>query len=426
MKFETLGLPAPLLQALTKMQFTTPTPIQEQAIPLALAGRDILGSAQTGTGKTGAFGIPLIARLLEAPQAMAIILTPTRELAGQVLAALQQMIPHDKSGSAIKSALLIGGEPMPRQFKQLQARPRLIVGTPGRVNDHLLRGTLKLNTAGFLVLDETDRMLDMGFGVQIEKIVQHMPSSRQTLMFSATMPPAIVKLAGKYMNNPERISVGSTSQAAPNVKQELIQLKEEEKYDVLLEKLDQSTGTTIVFVKTKFGAERMAKKLAGMKYLTDALHGDLKQSRRDRVIQAYRDRKFRILIATDVAARGLDISHIELVINYDMPQCPEDYIHRVGRTARAGAEGVAINLLTSADRGKWRAIQQLMNPGAKVEFERTAGESKGGKKPYRGGKPSGKFSGGYKGANQNDRPQGERQRKPFHRGQTQGRKAASR
>lgn len=413
--FNMLPLPAKLLQSLNRMKFTSPTPIQAQAIPLALQGRDILGSAQTGTGKTGAFGIPLIARLMEAPHAKAIVLTPTRELAAQVLAALQQMIPHEKGGQDIKAALLIGGEPMPRQFKQLQARPRLIVGTPGRVNDHLLRGTLDLKNAGFLVLDETDRMLDMGFGVQIDKIVSHLPASRQTMLFSATMPPAIVKLAGKYTKNAERISVGSTTQTAPKVTQELIQLAEADKYGMLLEKLQDHSGTTIVFVKTKFGAERMAKKLAALDHRADALHGDLRQSRRDRVIQDYRNRKFRILVATDVAARGLDIPHIELVINYDLPQCPEDYIHRVGRTARAGAEGKAINLLTPADRSKWRAIHQLMHLGEKLEMEASPKtEKRGGNRNGKSGfkKPGGRKFGAKPGKSWSPQERADKPRKP--------------
>jgi len=354
--FSGFGLSPKLMQSLVRMQFTVPTPIQAMAIPLALAGRDILGSAQTGTGKTGAFGIPLINKLIDNPEATAVVLTPTRELATQVMAALQQMIPVPN----IRTALLIGGEPMPRQFRQLHAHPRLIVGTPGRINDHLMRGSLRLNSARFLVLDETDRMLDMGFGVQIERIVDKMPKERQTMMFSATLPPEIVKMSNKYLVNPERISAGSTTEAAPNIQQELVQVSDADKYPRLLEHLNGSTCTVIVFVKTKYGTEKLADKLCKLNLAADAVHGDLKQSRRDRVIRDFREKKFRILVATDLASRGLDIPHIELVINYDMPQCPEDYIHRIGRTARAGASGKAVNLLASGDRDKWRAICRLM------------------------------------------------------------------
>jgi superfamily II DNA/RNA helicase len=386
--FSGFGLSPKLLQSLARMQFETPTPIQSLAIPLALNGRDILGTAQTGTGKTGAYGIPLIARLMDNPEASALIMTPTRELATQVLAALQQMIPVQ----TIRTALLIGGEAMPRQFRQLQAHPRLIVGTPGRINDHLERRTLRLNNARFLVLDETDRMLDMGFGPQIEKIVVQMPRERQTMMFSATLPPGIVKLSGKYLNNPERISAGSVITAAPNIEQELIRITDTEKYPRLLERLGANKGSVIIFVRTKYGTEKLADKLSRQNFRAEAIHGDLKQMRRDRVIQGFRDKKFQILVATDLAARGLDVPHIELVINYDLPQCPEDYIHRIGRTARAGASGKAINLLTPSDGEKWRAIHRLMNPSEARERNHDSsndGQRRDGKKRY--GNPSKRF-----------------------------------
>ena len=374
--FESLGLPAKLLQVLARLQFTTPTPIQAQAIPEALAGHDILGSAQTGTGKTGAFGLPLIARLMDNPASAALVMTPTRELAAQVMSALQQMIPVP----TIKTALLIGGEPMPRQFRQLDQRPRLIVGTPGRINDHLLRGSLKLANADFLVLDETDRMLDMGFGVQIDKILKYLPAVRQTLLFSATLPQEIVKLSGKYLKNPKRIAAGSTTSPVLKIKQELIRVGDTEKYPRLLAELLIREGSVIIFVKTKYGTEKLADKLKRDKHLADAIHGDLQQRRRDRVIQGFRNKEYRILVATDVAARGLDIPHIEHVINYDLPQCPEDYIHRIGRTARAGAEGAAVNFITSADGAKWNAIHKLMHGVVSPD-----GGFKGGHQDRKGG-----------------------------------------
>jgi superfamily II DNA/RNA helicase len=354
--FNGFGLHEKMLKALKRMNFTAPTPIQAQTLPHALAGRDVLGSAQTGTGKTAAFGIPLIAHLLENPEATALVMTPTRELAAQVVAALQQMIPTPD----IRTALLIGGESMPRQFRQLDQKPRLIVGTPGRINDHLTRGTVKLGAADFLVLDEADRMLDMGFGVQIEKIIQKMPKQRQTLLFSATFSKTIIGLASKYLNNPERISIGSTSQPLSKIKQELIQTSNEKKYQHLLAEIMGREGSIIIFVKTKFGTQRLADKLCREDHRAEAIHGDLQQRRRDRVISSFREKKYRILVATDVAARGLDIPHIEHVINYDLPQCPEDYIHRIGRTARAGAEGSAVNLITPEDGSKWKAIHRLM------------------------------------------------------------------
>jgi superfamily II DNA/RNA helicase len=354
------GLPAKLLQALERAQFTKPTPVQQESIPVAMAGTDVLATAQTGTGKTLAFGIPLICKLMEQPTAQALVMAPTRELAAQVIAALQQMIfvPN------IKTALLIGGEAMPRQLRQLDHHPRLIVGTPGRITDHLMRGSLKLTNAHFLVLDETDRMLDMGFGPQIDKIMEYMPAQRQTMMFSATLPENIVRMSRKYLKEPKRITVGSVNTAHVKIKQELIKMGEGEKYQHLLDQLGQRTGSVIIFVKTKYGTEKLSDRLNKDGHKSDAIHGDLQQRRRDRVIQGFRDQRYRILVATDVAARGLDIPHIEHVINYDLPQAPEDYIHRIGRTARAGAEGCAVNFLTPSDHAKWNAIHRLMNPGA--------------------------------------------------------------
>ncbi|MEJ0010273.1 MAG: DEAD/DEAH box helicase [Alphaproteobacteria bacterium] len=362
--FDSLGLRPALLRALAQMNFTTPTPIQAAAIPPALEGKDILGTAQTGTGKTGAFGIPLVSRLLANPQDGALVMTPTRELAVQVMAMLQQLLG---TNSGITTALLIGGEAMGKQLRQLQSRPRLIVGTPGRINDHLARRTVRLERTSFLVLDETDRMLDMGFGVQIDKIIAHLPKPRQTLLFSATLPANILKLSGKYLSDPVRVSVGSTTAPIVRIKQETIQLAEADKYGQLLVQLQQREGSIIVFVKTKWGADKMAKKLRAMNHRADAIHGNLRQRERDRAIAAFRSKETRIMVATDIAARGLDIPHIEHVINYDLPQCPEDYIHRIGRTARAGAEGEAINLVTPADGKKWSAIRRLLNPEEKRE-----------------------------------------------------------
>jgi ATP-dependent RNA helicase DeaD len=387
--FDSLGLPPALMGALQYLKFTTPTPIQAEAIPHALAGKDILGSAQTGTGKTGAFGIPLIAKLLASKNGSALIMTPTRELASQVMGMMENLLGAD---SGIHTALLIGGESMGRQFGQLRMRPRLIVGTPGRINDHLERKTLKLNDANFLVLDETDRMLDMGFGIQIDKIVAHLPTPRQTLLFSATLPANIVKLSGKYLVDPVRVSMGASNVPIAKIKQENIQLKEEDKYGQLLVQLQQREGSIIVFVKTKHGADRMAKKLRALNHRSDTIHGDLRQNQRDMAIAKFRSKETRIMIATDVAARGLDIPHIEHVINYDLPQCAEDYIHRIGRTGRNGAEGEAVNLITSADGRKWHAIRRLLNPDEKIERPAFTGEKKkfGNKRrPFNRNKPHG-------------------------------------
>lgn len=354
--FNLLGLPEALNRALQSMQFIKPTPIQAQAIPPALQGADILGSAQTGTGKTIAFGIPLITKLMLNEKDSALVMTPTRELATQVMKQLQSLTG---ANSKIKSALLIGGESMPKQLQQLRQRPRLLVGTPGRINDHLERGSLKLHNTTFLVLDETDRMLDMGFSIQIEKIFKFLPKTRQTLLFSATLPEKIVSIAKKYLNNPERITVDAESVKIP---QEILRVSSSDKHTHFLAQLESRKGSIIVFMKTKFSTEKMAVKLSQQGHSAIAIHGDLRQNQRARIIDNFRNKKYRILVATDVAARGLDIPHIEHVINYDLPQCAEDYIHRIGRTARAGAKGETVCLLTPADQNKWSAIHRLLNP----------------------------------------------------------------
>ncbi|MEI7668883.1 MAG: DEAD/DEAH box helicase [Pseudomonadota bacterium] len=375
--FTGFGLPSHLLASLERMQYTKPTPIQAQAIPLALAGRDILGSAQTGTGKTAAFGIPLIANLMNKPRGKALVIAPTRELAVQIMDTLQKLLGGYKG---IGIALLIGGDSMPAQKAKLMQRPRIIVGTPGRINDHLERGTLMLNEVDFLVLDETDRMLDMGFSPQLDKISKFLTQQRQTLMFSATFPDNIAKLSAKYLNNPERIAMGASNAAIEKIKQDIIYTTDDKKYDLLIKEISEREGSILVFVKTKYSADRLADKLNQMRLSADAIHGNLQQRKRERVIQAFRDMKNRILVATDIAARGLDIHHIKHVINYDMPQCPEDYIHRIGRTARAGAEGSALCFISPEDNSKWKAIHRLMNPGEAPAPHHPAGHI---------GKPSG-------------------------------------
>lgn len=404
--FYTFGLPAPLIEALDRLNFTKPTPIQAATIPIALNGKDVLGSAQTGTGKTAAFGIPLIAKLLSDSRSSALVLTPTRELAAQVMKALQDLLGRN---SPIKSALLIGGDSMMKQMQQLRSRPRLFVGTPGRINDHLERGNLNFSQTNFLVLDETDRMLDMGFSIQIERIIKHLPKQRQTLLFSATLPKNIVKIADSYLNQPERIAVGSTSAPIQKIKQDIVHISEEDKYPQLLVQLGQRSGSIIIFVKTKFGAEKMAKRLRGENHQTDAIHGDLRHSKRETVIRGFRNSKYRILVATDIAARGLDIPHIEHVINFDLPQCPEDYIHRIGRTARAGAEGEALCFVTPGDRIKWNAINRLINPDTPPmeASKRSNGKKNGSEKRSFGG-----FKKSFRNGSANNNSNGGGKRKP--------------
>ena len=360
--FKLLKIEDSLKNSLQKMNFTKPTPIQAMAIPAALEGKDILGTAQTGTGKTLAFSIPLINKLILDKNAFALVMCPTRELATQVMEAIKSII-SDKIN--IKSALLIGGESMQKQLRQLGNRSRIIVGTPGRINDHLKRKSLNLSATKYLVLDETDRMLDMGFTPQIEMILKFVPKDHQTLLFSATLPQNILRISDRYLNKPERISTGATSVPIAKIKQETLQVFKENKYDELIDQFLARKGSILVFVKTKRGADKMVKKLKEEGHSADAIHGDLRQSKRDRVINSFRKGLKRILIATDVAARGLDIPLIQHVINYDLPQVPEDYVHRIGRTARAGSEGSALTFLTPDDRSMWNSINKLIDPNFK-------------------------------------------------------------
>ena len=363
--FTELNLNPSLMQSITRMHFKIPTPIQAQAIPPALLGKDILGTAQTGTGKTLCYGITCINKLLNDRVTNALIICPTRELAVQIGDVLNGLIENSMN---IKSAVLIGGESMQKQLKQLQRRPRLIIGTPGRLNDHLKRKSLKLHQSYFLVLDETDRMLDMGFTPQIEQILKFVPKKHQTLLFSATLPQNILKITERYLNDPIRIRVGSTTTPISKIKQEVIQLNEGEKYNKLLEELYKRKGSILVFVKTKRNADKMADRLNNDGHHCDCMHGNLRQSKRQKILIAFRSGKIRILISTELAARGLDVPSIQHVINYHLPQVPEDFIHRIGRTARAGAEGCALTFITPNDRQMWNGNQRLIDPNAKQEF----------------------------------------------------------
>jgi superfamily II DNA/RNA helicase len=362
--FNELPLENQLKSSLKFADFKTPTPIQSQSIPISLTGKDILGTAQTGTGKTLAFTIPMINKLIKDKNAMALIICPTRELASQVMQTVTKLNSKEIN---INSALLIGGESMQKQLRQLTKRTRIIVGTPGRINDHIERKSLKLYKVTYLVLDETDRMLDMGFTPQIELILRHIPKSHQTLLFSATLPNDILKISEKYLKNPERISIGSVSTPIEKIKQETFQITPDKKYHELINQLVERSGSILVFVKTKHGADKIVKRLKYDGHSADAIHGNLRQSKRDRVIRGFRSGKSRILVATDVAARGLDIPLIQHVINYDLPQVPEDYIHRIGRTGRAGKEGSAMTFLTNHDYSMWRSIQKLIDPNFKLK-----------------------------------------------------------
>ena len=357
--FERFGLSTNLNKALTDMDFRDPTPIQAQAIPLALQGKDILGSAQTGTGKTAAFCIPMIELLTRNTNMTALIMTPTRELARQVLDVVNQLIGKKNT---IRSACLIGGEAMGKQLNQLRKGPRIIVGTPGRINDHLESETLDLMDCGYLVLDETDRMLDMGFGIQIDQTLQYLPSEKQTLLFSATLPAKIMKLSNKYLYKPERIAIESEKVLLTNIKHDIINIDHNKKYKELLSQLSDRNGSVLIFAKTKHGTQRMAKNLTNDGFKADALNGNLNQNKRDKVMNNFRLKKFKVLVATDIASRGLDVDHIEHVVNYDLPQVAEDYIHRIGRTGRAGSKGCAICFISPEEQPLWDQIDYLLNP----------------------------------------------------------------
>ena len=377
-KFSDLSISLLVLDAIKKLKLIKPTPIQKISIPLALEGNDILGTAQTGTGKTYAFGIPLINHLTLDKDSYAIILTPTRELALQVSSALKDLTSIK---NIIDTAVIIGGDSIQKQLKQLK-RARLVVGTPGRIHDHIRRKSLKLSKFNFLVLDETDRMLDMGFVDEIKSIIEKLPS-HQTLLFSATLPKKISDIAKNFMTNPQRVNVGEENTPLTNIKQEIKNVNQKEKFEHLKLELLEINGSVVLFVKTKRSADKIALKLRKDKFNAEAIHGDLRQSKREKVILKFRKNRFQILVATDVAARGLDIPHIEHVINYDIPQNPEDYIHRIGRTARAGAKGRALTFLTDGDKKNWNAIGKLINPNAPAPKSKLESRRKKSKKSYR-------------------------------------------
>ena len=377
-KFSDLSISLLVLDAIKKLKLIKPTPIQKISIPLALEGNDILGTAQTGTGKTYAFGIPLINHLTLDKDSYAIILTPTRELALQVSSALKDLTSMK---NIIDTAVIIGGDSIQKQLKQLK-KARLVVGTPGRIHDHIRRKSLKLSKFNFLVLDETDRMLDMGFVDEIKSIIEKLPS-HQTLLFSATLPKKISDIAKNFMTNPQRVNVGEENTPLTNIKQEIKNVNQKEKFEHLKLELLEINGSVVLFVKTKRSADKIALKLQKDKFNAEAIHGDLRQSKREKVILKFRKNRFQILVATDVAARGLDIPHIEHVINYDIPQNPEDYIHRIGRTARAGAKGRALTFLTDGDKKNWNAIGKLINPNAPAPKSKLDSRRKKSKKSYR-------------------------------------------
>lgn len=344
--FNELNIPQPILMSLGKMNFITPTPIQAQAIPPALAGKDILGTAQTGTGKTGAFSIPLLNALYADRGKCALILAPTRELAAQIFEVLKKM----SKGMNFYGALLIGGESFNRQADDLyRGGVDYIVATPGRLNDHLQEKTVDLSAMEFLVLDEVDRMLDMGFLPQIKRILAHVPKERQTLLFSATLPKEILGLASTFLKNPVRVEIGHVLQATPQVTEETIRTSHISKNTVILAELSKREGKIIIFARTQSRAERLAEILYREGHGVVCLHGGRSQGQRKQALDRFRRGSHRIMVATDLAGRGIDVLDIEHVINYDLPQSREDYIHRIGRTGRSGKKGNALTLVTEVD-----------------------------------------------------------------------------
>jgi len=355
-KFSELDLSPAILRAVKRMGFEEASPIQAATIPLSMEGRDIIGQAQTGTGKTAAFGIPLIEKIDHRNHHIqGMIIAPTRELAIQVSEELYR-IGQD---SHVRVLAVYGGQDIQRQIRALKSRPQIIVGTPGRILDHINRGILKLDKVHTLVLDEADEMLNMGFIDDIEAILSNVPEDRQTLLFSATMPDPIRKIAERFMRNPELVRVKAKEMTVPLIEQYYIKAQEREKFDVLSRLLDvQSPDLAIVFGRTKRRVDELANALNVRGYLAEGIHGDLSQAKRLSVLKKFKEGKIDVLVATDVAARGLDISGVTHVYNYDIPQDPESYVHRIGRTGRAGREGMAITFVTPREMGYLRTVEQ--------------------------------------------------------------------
>jgi len=353
--FYGLGIAPRILDLLDRLKFKTPTPIQYKAIPMAIDGQDVIGVAQTGTGKTLAFGIPMIQRLAQS-SGKGLVLVPTRELALQVEETIKKIaIPF-----GMKTACLIGGASMYMQVKALRMNPSVIIATPGRMLDHMNQNTVRLRDVSVIVLDEADRMLDMGFAPQINRILPHLPQNRQTMLFSATIPDNIMKIASSHMKLPVSIEIAPSGTAAKNVVQQLFIIRKEEKMPLLLKLLNQYRGTVLIFGRTKRGVSRITMGLRALGINAAETHSDRSLAQRRQALEGFKNGKFRIMVATDIAARGIDVKGIELVINYDLPDDSENYVHRIGRTGRAGHEGRAISFATPDQRGDVRNIERVM------------------------------------------------------------------
>ncbi|GBG55239.1 DEAD-box ATP-dependent RNA helicase CshA [Sporomusaceae bacterium FL31] len=356
-KFKTLGISEPIIRSLNDMGFEEPTPIQEQAIPAVMAGNDLIGQAQTGTGKTAAFGIPLIERVkTSADRIQGIVLTPTRELAIQVAEELNKLGQY----ANVFALPIYGGQEIGRQIRALRKNPQIIVATPGRLMDHMERRNIRLNETKVIILDEADEMLNMGFIDDIEKILKETPETRQTLLFSATMPRAIQNLSQKFLKNPTFVSIQAKEVTVPLVEQYYIEVQDRQKFDVMCRLLDiQGPELAIVFGRTKRRVDELSEALKKRGYSAEGIHGDLTQAKRDSVLRQFRDGVIDILVATDVAARGLDVSGVTHVYNFDLPQDSESYVHRIGRTGRAGQTGSALTFVIPRELDHLRTIERL-------------------------------------------------------------------
>jgi ATP-dependent RNA helicase RhlE len=378
--FNDFGLAEPILRALAEEKYETPTPIQAQTVPLALSGRDVIGIAQTGTGKTASFALPILNRLFtqrrrpEKKSTRVLVLSPTRELAGQIAESFRTYGRHIRP---LDVALAIGGVPINRQIRSLNRGVDVLVATPGRLLDLVNGRALKLNQIEVLVLDEADRMLDMGFIHDIRKIVAMVPKERQTLFFSATMPGEITKLAGQMLRDPAKVSVTPQATTAERIAQRVILTEKASKTALLTEVLKaEPIDRVLVFTRTKHGADKVVRQLNKSGHAAEAIHGNKSQGQRERVLAAFRGGSLRTLIATDIAARGIDVDGVSHVINYDLPNIPESYVHRIGRTARAGAEGVAISFCDHEERAYLRDIEKLIRMAIPMTDRRT-GKSHG-------------------------------------------------
>jgi ATP-dependent RNA helicase DeaD len=358
--FKQFSISPKILRAVEDMGFEEPTPIQISAIPLILAGNDVTGQAKTGTGKTAAFGIPALERLdPHDRQTQVIVLSPTRELAIQTAEEIARLATHMTHTTVLP---IYGGQPIERQLRALKTGVQIVVGTPGRVLDHLRRRTLSLSRVKMVVLDEADQMLDMGFLPDIETILGTTPKDRQTVLFSATLPKPILAISKRFQKNPEFVEIPHKELTVPEVEQRYLEVHSRDKFDVLCRLLDQmDPKLVLVFCNTKRRVDQLTKRLKTLGYSVGEIHGDLKQSQRDRVMAQFRKGEIDVLVATDVAARGIDVDDIDLVVNLDVPQVAEYYVHRIGRTARAGRSGCAITFVGPEDIYKMREIQHLAN-----------------------------------------------------------------